>query len=56
MNELEMKKVAVEKYMNLQRIKYAQDREDEIALQEKALEIELASYGIEDLSKLQPKH
>lgn len=56
MNELELKKIAVEKYLNLQRIKYAKDVEDEIALQESALEIELASYGITDLNKLQPKH
>ncbi|MCI8993781.1 MAG: hypothetical protein HFG80_13880 [Eubacterium sp.] len=49
MNEQEMKKVAMEKYTNIQRIKKYGDKE--IEYQEKILKAELAMLGIstEDL-------
>lgn len=49
MNEQEMKKAAIEKYANIQRIK--QYGEKEIEYQEKILKAELAMLGIstEDL-------
>lgn len=56
MNEKEIVKATIERYADLQRIKYAQDQEAEIALQESILETQLSNMGITDLSKFKPKH
>ena len=56
MNEKEMIKNTIDKYVDLQRIKYSQDRDAEITLQESILESQLASMGITDLNKFKPKH
>ncbi len=46
MNEYEMKAQAIQEYINLQRIKAAQDKEAEIEYQENALKIRLQALGI----------
>ncbi len=56
MNEKEIVNITIEKYVDLQRIKYSQDRDSEIELQENILESQLATLGITDLGKFQPKH
>ena len=46
MNEQEMKKIAMDKYVNIQRIKAAPDRDKEIEYQEKIAKAELQMLGI----------
>ncbi len=46
MNEYEMKAQAIQEYINLQRIKAAQNRDAEIEYQENALKIRLQALGI----------
>lgn len=51
MNEKELKDQVIKEFVNLQRIKTAKDREEEIAYQEKVLKARMQSLGIatEDL-------
>ncbi|MCD7739134.1 MAG: hypothetical protein LUH58_08880 [Lachnospiraceae bacterium] len=51
MTEKELKDQTIREYVNLQRIKNAEDREKELAYQEKILKARLQSLGIptEDL-------
>lgn len=51
MNEKELKDQVIKEFVNLQRVKTAQDREAEIAYQEKILKARMQSLGIptEDL-------
>lgn len=51
MNEKEMVKATIERYVDLQRIKHSQNRDAEIKLQENILESQLSSLGITDLNK-----
>lgn len=51
MNELELKEQAIKEFVNLQRVKKAEDKDKEIAYQERILKARLQALGIptEDL-------
>lgn len=51
MNELELKEQAIKEFVNLQRLKVAEDRDKELEYQEKILKARLQALGIptEDL-------
>lgn len=51
MNELELKEQAIKEFVNLQRLKSANDRDKELEYQEKVLKARLQALGIptEDL-------
>ena len=46
MNEKELKDQIIKEYVNLQRVKSAQDRDAEIAYQERVLKARMQSLGI----------
>lgn len=50
-NELELKEQAIKEFVNLQRVKTAENKDKEIAYQEKVLKVRLQALGIptEDL-------
>lgn len=51
MNELELKEQAIKEFVNLQRVKAAENKDKEIEYQEKVLKVRLQALGIptEDL-------
>lgn len=46
MNEKELKDQVIKEFVNLQRVKIAEDRDSEIAYQEKVLKARMQSLGI----------